>query len=264
MRSSVWPNLISFFIIVFCIYLLTTWHPHSLENDSKTLHENAFFSKIHLQQFNEKGELSTQFHALRLSVLSNNETLFSKPIFSLLGNGSGWTATSDQGNGYNNGEKIKLSGSVHLTQLPSAQSPQTDIFTQRPLWIFPKKSFARTREKIQIIRPGEQSQLQGDSISVHAGPNNEIQNLVAVGKPAHYKSIEKGKPAPLEASAGLIRFNVQQNIAILEKNAKVTQGKDGLRGDYIWYDAKRGLTKTKSTVAQHKTVITLEPQKPAK
>ncbi len=326
MRSSLWPNILSLFVVVFCIYSLTAWHPLSRDENSKTVRENAFFSNIYFREFNEKGELKNQFNSIKLSILSNKEVLFTKPNFLLITTDhTPWTASSEKGIGYNNGEKVQLTGSVHLTQFPTAQSPQTDI-TTTSLWLFPKKSYATTDEVIHVDRPGmkisgkgmqadikndyftlqrettgfyspsekEQAyqfqshsmqyngknhtatyfqdvhiakateKIDGDTVTVHTGASNEIHDLVALGNPAHYQSIQKDKPDPLNASAQSIRYNAKQNIAILERNAKVTQGKDELNGEYVWYDVKKGIAKTKAAASKNKTVILLGPDKPAK
>jgi lipopolysaccharide export system protein LptC len=321
MRSSFWPNLIPFFILVLCIFSLTAWHPRASDKNSKTVRENAFFSHIHFRQFDEKGELSNQFYAEKLSLLSDKRAIFSKPNFVMATTDhSPWIATSRSGISYDNGKKIVLMGSVHLIQAPTPTSSKTDI-TANLLWLFPRKNIATTPEFIQIEQPGTSikgqglfadlkknyfslksqtsgfytpapneepyqfqshsmhydrkkhmtvyikdvnitkasEKIQGDIVTVHTGPKNEIQNLVALGNPAHYQSIPKNKPEPLDAFAQSIQLNSKQNIAILKKNAKVTQGKDTLMGNYVWYDTKRGIAKTKPTTVGDKTVINLEP-----
>lgn len=320
MRSSYWLNLILASLVVISIYSLTAWKPHVAIDRSKTPHEKAFFTNIHFQQFNEKGELNKQFVASKFSILSDQKAFFSKPIFSMMTTDhTPWTASSKTGMSYNNGEKIELIGSVHLTQWPTSTSPKTDI-TTASLWLFPKNNLASTAEIIHLDRPGMKisgkgmhadlkknifslesqtagfyqpnnqeppyqfqsrsmqyngknhvatyrdnvhvskmgEKIDGDTVTVHTGAKNEIHDLLALGNPAHYQSIQKNKPEPLKASAESIHFDTQQRIAILRRRAKVIQGKDRLQGDYVWYDTKQGLAKTHSA-AGDKTVINLEP-----
>lgn len=322
MRSSFWPHLIPFFLLALSIYTLTAWQPHARNQQAKTVQESAFFSHIHFRQFNEKGELNTQFSALRLSLLSDKQAFFTKPQFLLItADHSPWTAISDRGKSYNNGEKVELMGSVHLIQSPTPSSPKTDIRTAS-LTLFPKKNLADTLEPITVDRPGMKisgkgmnadlkkniftlksetkgfyapndseepfqfqshsmqyngknhiatyrhevhiskanEKIQGDTILVHTDEHNEIQNLLALGNPAHYQSDPKNNSKALDATAESIHFDAKQNIAILRKNAKVRQGEDTLKGDYVWYDVKQGLAKTKPTSKDGKTIIHLEPK----
>jgi lipopolysaccharide export system protein LptC len=254
MRSSTWPTISSVFIAVFCIYALTAWHPMALTTSSNPKAENAFFSNLHYREYDEKGELKNQFEATKFSLLIDKEMLFWKPRFSILTDDhTPWTATSEKGQGYNNGEKIELTGNVHLTQWPTAQYPKTDI-TSNTLWIFPKKSFASTTDHIQINRPG--MQVSGKGMQANLKNNHFILQKETTG---FYTPSPKDAPYHFQSQS--IHFNSTKKIAVLEKQAKIKQGNDTLHGDYVLYDIKKGLIKTKPLSAHHKTIIHLEPQK---
>lgn len=161
MRSGMWINLSSALILLFCIFALSLWKPASHKNLDTAQKEKAFFTHLHLQQYDEQGNLKSDLHTERLGLFDNQEMRMEKPIFFFKAqDNTPWTAQSEKGFGFNNGERVFLLGHVHLIQWPAGKNPRTDIQTHS-LNFYPKKSFANTADIIRIQQAETQIQGQG-------------------------------------------------------------------------------------------------------
>lgn len=109
-----------------------------------------------------------------------------------------------------------------------------------------------------IITQGS-TKIVGDRAIIYQKPgSNTISKLVVIGKPAVYSTMPDNKKQRLYARALTIDYFPKTRDALLIGNAVVTEGKDSLSGDRIWYDTVN--RKVISRSPGKRSTLTISPQ----
>ena len=105
------------------------------------------------------------------------------------------------------------------------------------------------------------TKLSGEKVVLYLDSNNKhILRLIDYGKPARYSTIPDKKKERLHAQADIINYYPPKDVVTLTQNAIVTQGQNKITGDFITYDTKQQIVKSKPTGKNARTVITVQPQ----
>lgn len=83
--------------------------------------------------------------------------------------------------------------------------------------------------------------IHADRLTVHTDGNNQVQEVLAEGRPAQFEQRPSADDEPIQAEAFSIRYQVTAEQLELTTNAWLEQGSATLRGNRIDYDMAREL-----------------------
>lgn len=78
--------------------------------------------------------------------------------------------------------------------------------------------------------------IQADRLTVHTGPDNQVQRVIAEGSPARFEQKPNAEDPPIAAQALTIRYDVEQEQLKLLRKAWMEQGEATMSGNRINYD----------------------------
>ncbi len=97
-------------------------------------------------------------------------------------------------------------------------------------------------EKNVLITQGDLSLKSSKARVYFVNDGNEVQKIVAEGD-VQVDKFDEISQKPIHASGKKMTFLNDKQIIILEGNAKISRGKDNMRGNMITYDIKSGQIK---------------------
>jgi len=103
--------------------------------------------------------------------------------------------------------------------------------------------------------------LLSDNLTIKRDKNNRIKEIIAIGKPATFKSQTDPKKSISYGKANIIKYYPQQEKVDLLDDAELTQNGDTVQGPILNYDFVTGRLKTISSLDQRATFI-LQPKRP--
>jgi len=102
--------------------------------------------------------------------------------------------------------------------------------------------------------------LLSDTLTIKRDKNNKIKVIIAVGKPAYFKSQADSQKSISQGRADIIKYYPQQDKVDLLDNAELTQNGDTVQGPILNYNFVTGNLKSLSSVDQRTTFI-LQPKR---
>jgi len=102
--------------------------------------------------------------------------------------------------------------------------------------------------------------LKGDSIDI-SHPKGQLQQVIALGKPATFKRYSQVDQAWLKGRANKIQYNPIAKTVLLEGNAQVEEpGKHIITGPKLFYDITNQTLQAQSTATEKKRIsVTFNP-----
>jgi len=97
------------------------------------------------------------------------------------------------------------------------------------------------------IRQGS-IRLQAQKVTVHHEKSNQPRRIVAEGKPARFKQLEKKGGKEVKARANRIEYDANSEEVLLIGKAVLTQGKDSFKSNRIRYDRRKAVVKAGAAV----------------
>jgi lipopolysaccharide export system protein LptA len=109
------------------------------------------------------------------------------------------------------------------------------------------------------------SHLDGDKVIVYQVPDNtnKIQKIEIFGNPAHYNTLPAPDKERLYVEALKITYNPNDRTVLLEQQSKVQQAGNIFTGPHIWYDMVNGVVRSLAGPGKQRTVMIIQPEKPA-
>lgn len=102
--------------------------------------------------------------------------------------------------------------------------------------------------------------LLSDTLTIKRDKNNKIKVIIAVGRPASFKSQANSNKAISHGRANIIKYYPQQDKVDLLDNAELTQNGDTVQGPILNYDFVTGNLQSLSSIDQRTTFI-LQPKR---
>ncbi len=91
--------------------------------------------------------------------------------------------------------------------------------------------------KGNVVMTQGTTQLTGDIVTIKS-QNRSVNEVIAVGKPAHYKELQDGDQGELKSWGNTIHYYVEKEKIVLLESARVLQKEDVVKGKRIDYDMK--------------------------
>jgi lipopolysaccharide export system protein LptA len=91
-----------------------------------------------------------------------------------------------------------------------------------------------------IITQGS-TRINADKVTLTYTKNNEINDIIALGKPAKFRQQQDNKKGELRAKANRMNYDANKGILKLTQAAQVWQGEDTSAGELIIYDMQKEL-----------------------
>ena len=97
----------------------------------------------------------------------------------------------------------------------------------------------RTYRRNVRVQHGDM-RLRADELTMEYGDNG-LQRIIASGAPAEFHKPADGDTAAVSGSGNHLQFIENTRILTLSDSARLSVGKDRIRGEYIIYDVDRGV-----------------------
>lgn len=123
------------------------------------------------------------------------------------------------------------------TDALARQSNQAAHFTADSV-----KYFQKTGNTIftgHVIMQQNHTTLKADQVTVFDNEAGEIRHVIAVGRPAYYRTIPKHAKTQLVAVANRIDYYPILGKVVLTGDAVITKNQDVFKGPYIVYNIKQ-------------------------
>lgn len=101
--------------------------------------------------------------------------------------------------------------------------------------------------------------LQGDIVMIYNQSNQQIQKIIAIGRPAIYKTLPDHQTEDLYARGKRIEFYPSQHRVILIGDGKITDSKNTFSGARIVYLIDKQTISATASSAQPETKIVIQP-----
>jgi lipopolysaccharide export system protein LptA len=101
--------------------------------------------------------------------------------------------------------------------------------------------------------------VKADKVVVHFNPENKIDNLEALGHPAHFSTLTHLERERLVATANSIEFNPLQSTVRLINNAHVAQSGNVMDSPSILVDLAKETVVSKPS-EKGRTTIVIQPE----
>jgi len=104
--------------------------------------------------------------------------------------------------------------------------------------------------------------IVADRVTAYKNTQGDIDQVVAIGNPAHYSTQPDDQKYPIDAFGDRIEYYPTTRITQIIGNGYVTQGSNSLKGPHIIYDMDKKIMRSLPVATQHgeKSLIILQPQ----
>lgn len=103
--------------------------------------------------------------------------------------------------------------------------------------------------------------LKADKVTVYRHPDGEIQKIIAIGLPAHYRTLPKENDDTMDAYGNTIEYYPDKEQAVILGNGLVQQGKNTFTSPHIIYDLAKETVISRSTSSGGKSQLILQPKR---
>lgn len=134
------------------------------------------------------------------------------------------------------------------------------IYVEADKAFFNRPSGINTYEGNVLITQGS-SHLNADKVVTYNDKNNNVENLIATGKPARYQTQTDKNKLPLISTALTIKYNVKERYVNLIGEAHAQQGEDKIDGPVLIYKLDDKSISAPSQPIAGRTVFVLHPKK---
>jgi lipopolysaccharide export system protein LptA len=104
--------------------------------------------------------------------------------------------------------------------------------------------------------------IVADKVTAYKNMQGDIDQVVAIGNPAHYSTLPDDQKYPIDAFGDRIVYYPIARIAQIIGNGYVTQGKNSLKGPHIIYEMDKKIVRSLPLAARNgeKSSLVLQPQ----
>ncbi|MGA7799796.1 MAG: lipopolysaccharide transport periplasmic protein LptA [Gammaproteobacteria bacterium] len=102
--------------------------------------------------------------------------------------------------------------------------------------------------------------MTGDKMTVYTDSNEQVEKIVAVGKPATYRQLPDNKKQDIKGRAQQIEYFADQDQVVLVDQAKVWQGGNVFQSNRIVYQIKNDVVNAGAQNGKDRVHITIPPR----
>lgn len=105
--------------------------------------------------------------------------------------------------------------------------------------------------------------LSADRLIVYTDKQNQLQQAIAIGKPARYRTLSQLNKPEFHADANTIEYHPKKNLIVLIGNAQAYQDNNTYKGPRIEYHTESQTVVSPESNAGRTTIIIQQKQLPA-